>query len=67
MGYDVEPLRTLESKRALLRDATQGGWRLIFEHDTATASGIAVADGKGVVLRDVVSVESPVAAGSHQP
>ena len=33
MGYDLEPLRTLESKRALLRDAAAGGWRLVFEHD----------------------------------
>jgi glyoxylase-like metal-dependent hydrolase (beta-lactamase superfamily II) len=33
MGYDLEPLRTLESKRALLRDAVAGGWRVIFEHD----------------------------------
>jgi glyoxylase-like metal-dependent hydrolase (beta-lactamase superfamily II) len=67
MGYDLEPLRTLESKRALLRDAADGGWRLLFEHDATIASGIAVADGKGVVLRDVVRVDSPVAAGSRQP
>ena len=33
MGYDVEPLRTLESKRALVRDAYAGGWWLFFEHD----------------------------------
>jgi glyoxylase-like metal-dependent hydrolase (beta-lactamase superfamily II) len=65
MGYDLEPLRTLESKRALLRDAAAGGWRLVFEHDAAIASGVAVPEGKGVVLRDVVRVESPIAAGSH--
>ncbi len=45
MGYDLEPLRTLESKRALLRDAVAGGWRLVFEHDPAIASGVAVAQG----------------------
>jgi glyoxylase-like metal-dependent hydrolase (beta-lactamase superfamily II) len=39
MGYDLEPLRTLESKRALLRDATAGNWLLIFEHDPAVAMG----------------------------
>ena len=50
MGYDLEPLRTLESKRRLLEDAVAGGWRLIFEHDPTVASGIAVAEGKGVVL-----------------
>ena len=48
MGYDLEPLRTLESKRALLRDAAAGGWRLVFEHDPRVASGVPVAEGKGV-------------------
>ena len=47
MGYDLEPLRTLESKRALLRDAAEGGWRLVFEHDPAVATGWLVAEGKG--------------------
>ena len=37
MGYDLEPLRTLETKRAFLRDAVAGGWRLIFEHDPAVS------------------------------
>jgi glyoxylase-like metal-dependent hydrolase (beta-lactamase superfamily II) len=61
MGYDLEPLRTLESKRALLRDAVEGGWRLIFEHDPAIASGVPVAEGKGVALREVVDVTESVA------
>jgi glyoxylase-like metal-dependent hydrolase (beta-lactamase superfamily II) len=65
MGYDLEQLRTLESKRRLLADAVAGGWRLVFEHDSAIASGIAVAEGKAVVLRDVVAAPltpSPAAA-----
>ncbi len=33
MGYDVEPLVTLETKRALLPRARDEGWLLIFEHD----------------------------------
>jgi glyoxylase-like metal-dependent hydrolase (beta-lactamase superfamily II) len=53
MGYDVEPLRTLESRRALLRDAVAGSWRLVFEHDAGVAWGRATGDGKGVVLADV--------------
>jgi len=55
MGYDLEPLRTLESKRAILNEAVAGGWRLIFEHDSQTAMATAVRDGKGVALRDVIS------------
>ena len=53
MGYDLEPLRTLESKRALLAEATAGSWRLIFEHDPRVAMATPVQEGKGVVLRDV--------------
>jgi len=66
MGYDLEPLRTLESKRRLLEDAVQGGWRIVFEHDPAIASGVPVADGKGVSLRDTVAapVAAPATAGS---
>jgi glyoxylase-like metal-dependent hydrolase (beta-lactamase superfamily II) len=33
MGYDVEPLVTLETKRQLLARAREEGWLLIFEHD----------------------------------
>jgi len=33
MGYDLEPLRTLESKRALWTRAREEGWLLIFQHD----------------------------------
>jgi len=56
MGYDLEPLRTLESKRALLRDAVEGGWRIVFEHDATVVSGRPVVAGKGVQLEDVVSL-----------
>jgi len=33
MGYDLYPMTTLETKRAILRDATREGWLLLFEHD----------------------------------
>jgi glyoxylase-like metal-dependent hydrolase (beta-lactamase superfamily II) len=33
MGYDVEPLVTLESKRTLLERARTEQWLLVFEHD----------------------------------
>jgi glyoxylase-like metal-dependent hydrolase (beta-lactamase superfamily II) len=39
MGYDVEPLVTLESKRWLLQRARDEEWLLVFEHDPATAWG----------------------------
>ncbi len=54
MGYDLEPLRTLESKRALLAEAVAQGWWFIFEHDAHTAMGRVVAEGKGAGLLEVV-------------
>jgi glyoxylase-like metal-dependent hydrolase (beta-lactamase superfamily II) len=53
MGYDLEPLRTLESKRAFLADAVAGGWRMIFEHDPQVAIGRPVREGKGIELREI--------------
>jgi glyoxylase-like metal-dependent hydrolase (beta-lactamase superfamily II) len=33
MGYDLEPLRTLDSKKRILSAAARGGWRVVLEHD----------------------------------
>jgi glyoxylase-like metal-dependent hydrolase (beta-lactamase superfamily II) len=67
MGYDLEPLRTLESKRRLLDDAVKGGWRIVFEHDPTVASGVPVADGKGLTLTDVRPAPQPAPAVSSTP
>jgi glyoxylase-like metal-dependent hydrolase (beta-lactamase superfamily II) len=61
MGYDLEPLRTLESKRALLAEAVAGGWRLILEHDPGVVMGVPVQEGKAIVLRDVMLAPEPAA------
>ena len=47
MGYDVEPLRTLETKRAMWKRAVDEEWLLIFEHDALVRSGRVVVDGRG--------------------
>jgi glyoxylase-like metal-dependent hydrolase (beta-lactamase superfamily II) len=39
MGYDVEPLVTLESKRTLLQRARDEAWLLVFEHDPVVPWG----------------------------
>ncbi|HLB55053.1 MAG TPA: MBL fold metallo-hydrolase, partial [Gemmatimonadales bacterium] len=44
MGYDVEPLRTLETKRRLIRDALAGDWLLFFEHDPEIVMGRLAGD-----------------------
>jgi len=39
MGYDLEPLVTLESKRGLWERARAESWRLVFEHDPTVPWG----------------------------
>ena len=53
MGYDVEPLVTLESKRALLKRAVDERWLLVSTHDPFTPWGYPVAEGKGVRLEEL--------------
>ena len=47
MGYDVEPLVTLESKRRLFPQAVDEGWLMVFEHDAMVAWSRIAHDGKG--------------------
>ena len=65
MGYDVEPLVTLESKRRVLRRAQEEGWLLIFEHDPDTGFGHVAHDGKAYALAEAVgnAVKHPAGAG----
>ncbi len=70
MGYDVEPLRTLETKRTVLAVAAEEGWRLVFEHDPVVAWGRArppgAGAGAGAGLADIQSVEdSPPGPGER--
>jgi glyoxylase-like metal-dependent hydrolase (beta-lactamase superfamily II) len=51
MGYDVEPLVTLETKRRILARAVDEDWLLIFEHDAKTAWSKIGNDGKGYGLK----------------
>jgi glyoxylase-like metal-dependent hydrolase (beta-lactamase superfamily II) len=51
MGYDVEPLRTLETKRMILKRAVDEDWLIVFEHDASVMSGRVAVDGKGYGVR----------------
>jgi len=46
MAYDLEPLRTLETKRAVLARAAAEGWLLVFPHDPVRAWGVLHVDGQ---------------------
>lgn len=50
MGYDVEPLVTLESKRRILTQARDEAWLLVFVHDAQVTWGRVVHDDKAFVL-----------------
>jgi glyoxylase-like metal-dependent hydrolase (beta-lactamase superfamily II) len=50
MGYDVEPLVTLETKRKILGRVVEEGWLVVFEHDWTTPWGRVTHDGKAYVL-----------------
>jgi glyoxylase-like metal-dependent hydrolase (beta-lactamase superfamily II) len=50
MGYDVEPLVTLETKRRILKQAEDEKWLLIFEHDAGVGWSRIEHDGKAYRL-----------------
>ncbi|MEO5826635.1 MAG: MBL fold metallo-hydrolase [Gemmatimonadales bacterium] len=50
MGYDVEPIRTLESKRAMYERGMAEGWQVVFEHDADTVGGRLEEGDRGVTL-----------------
>ncbi|HVX87561.1 MAG TPA: MBL fold metallo-hydrolase [Gemmatimonadales bacterium] len=54
MGYDVEPLRTLESRRSVWEKAAAEGWWIVLEHDSQTARGRIAKEEKGYVWTETV-------------
>ena len=52
MGYDVEPLVTLETKRRILERAMKERWLVVFEHDALVAWGRVGHDGKAYCLEN---------------
>jgi glyoxylase-like metal-dependent hydrolase (beta-lactamase superfamily II) len=50
MGYDLEPLVTLETRRRIYQRAEAEGWLFVFEHDPKVVSGRLGHDGKGFGL-----------------
>lgn len=58
MGYDLEPLVTLESKRSLVEQAEVDGWLLVFEHDPIVGLGRIELDGRRPVLQPIDTAAS---------
>ncbi|MQA89425.1 MAG: MBL fold metallo-hydrolase [Gemmatimonas sp.] len=53
MGYDVEPLVTLESKRTLLPRAAEEAWLLVSVHDSVEPWGRIRMDGKAMTFEPI--------------
>ena len=64
MGYDVEPLVTLEAKRTLLRQAVEERWLLVSVHDPQTAWGETAGNVNRVVLENAVDAAGYGAAST---
>jgi len=62
MGYDVEPLVTLETKRRILKQALDEQWLLIFEHDASVAWGRVEHDGKAYRLSETQTTTAKLRA-----
>jgi glyoxylase-like metal-dependent hydrolase (beta-lactamase superfamily II) len=56
MGYDLEPLITLETRRRFYRRAEAEEWLLVFEHDPTVVCGRLGKEGKGVGLVDAMAL-----------
>jgi glyoxylase-like metal-dependent hydrolase (beta-lactamase superfamily II) len=58
MGYDLEPLRTLETKKTVLARAAREGWRVLFEHDDGLPLGTLFEDDGHLRVRPVNTAKS---------
>lgn len=47
MGYDLNPVTTVEEKRALLHEAARHDWIVIYQHDPIMAASRIAFDGRG--------------------
>ncbi len=55
MGYDLQPLLTIEEKKKILNKAVDENWKLIFEHDPDTALATVIKTEKGFKVNEKFS------------
>jgi len=56
MGYDNNPLITLEEKKRILPQAVKENWILVFEHDPFRAAGTVEKTEKGYRLKEEIKL-----------
>jgi len=52
MGYDIQPLITVEEKKKLLKTALDEDWKLFFAHDPEIAYATLKSTDKGIRVKD---------------
>jgi len=53
MGYDLQPLITLQEKKYILNKAVEENWKLFFEHDPQYAYATVKSSDKGIMLDEI--------------
>lgn len=56
MGYDLQPLVTVEEKKKILKSALDEDWKLFFEHDPETAYATMFSTEKGIRIKEKYKV-----------
>lgn len=56
MGYDNNPLITLEEKRSVLQQTVEENWILVFAHDPYRKAGKVELTGKGFNLKEEITL-----------
>ena len=56
MGYDNNPMTTLEEKRRILPQAVEENWTLVFEHDPFCQAGAVELTDKGYRLKEEINI-----------
>ncbi len=56
MGYDLEPLVTLETKKRVMKEIREGGWTLIFQHDATMLARLVLEWDCPSIVENPVSV-----------
>lgn len=55
MGYDLQPLVTLEEKKKIMGPAYEEKWKLVFEHDPKIATATVSSSEKGFGIGEVIN------------
>lgn len=55
MGYDLQPLVTIEEKKKILAEAVENEWFLVFEHDPVYVGAKISKNEKGFMVKETVT------------